>query len=330
MPGFYFDQRWCIQHGIGRFATEIRRRLLGWNDVPIDGYPTNPLDALKLGRCLRRQNAKLFFSPGFNVPAWSICPTVCTIHDLIHVHYPTQRSKLTLAYYRWFQRPIVRRSPLTLTVSKFSREQVLEWYGLNDEQVVCVGNGVSDEFKPDGPMIQCDRPFFLYVGNTRPHKNIDVLLRAMTEIDAEATLTMVLKPDEGLHQRIATLGLGDRVTFATGLSDSQLAEYYRAAVATILPSHFEGFGLPLVEAMACGCPVIGANRTSIPEVIGDAGRLFEANDSEGLTDLMAQILCGSVETEAMIGRGLTQARKFQWADVTKRVEQALKIVTGDK
>ena len=157
MPGFYFDHRWCAPHGIGRFATEIRSRLSGWNDLPMKGYPTHPLDAFKLARCLNRENATLFFSPGFNVPAWSKCPSICTVHDLIHVHYAHQRSSLTLAYYRMIQRPIVRRSPLTLTVSEFSRQQIIEWYNVPEERVVCVGNGVSNDFTPEGGI---GTPFF--------------------------------------------------------------------------------------------------------------------------------------------------------------------------
>src|SRR6056297_954459 len=154
MTGLYFDQRWCHQHGIGRFAAEIRKRLSGWQDLPIHGYPTDPWDVVKLSACLNSRRARWFFSPGFNVPVWATCRVICTVHDLIHVRYPQCRSSVTLAYYRWLQRPVVRRSPLTLTVSEFSRQQIIQWYGVDEDRVVCVGNGVSEEFHLAGPAIQ--------------------------------------------------------------------------------------------------------------------------------------------------------------------------------
>ncbi|QDT06018.1 D-inositol 3-phosphate glycosyltransferase [Rubripirellula lacrimiformis] len=326
MPGLYFDQRWCAQHGIGRFATETRKHLVGWNDLPINGYPTNATDAWRLGRCLRREKATLFFSPGFNVPAFAKCRVVCTIHDLIHVHYRDKQSKLKLAYYKHLQRPVVRRSPLTLTVSEFSRQQIIQWYGLRDSQVVCVGNGVSDEFTPDGPRLDTDQRFLLYVGNTRPHKNVDVLLRALSRIDSDLSLTMVMKPNDSIRRRIQQLGLAQRVRFRTGLSDAELAMHYRAAVATVLPSYFEGFGLPLVEAMACGCPVMGADRTSIPEVMGSAGLLFDPDDEESLVEQITRIESPSSDRQSKVALGLRQASRFRWADVAYRIDNALKNV----
>lgn len=326
MSGLYFDARWCRQHGIGRFATEIRKRLSGWTDVPIDGYPTDAMDSVRLATCLKTNRAELFFSPGFNVPAYGRCTTICTIHDLIHVHYPHGRSRATLAYYKYLQRPVVRRSPLTLTVSEYSRQQIIDWYDVPADRVVCVGNGVSEDFCADGERAEADRPYFLYVGNTRPHKNVDVLLSAMTRIDPDATLTMVLSPDERLHRSIADLKLTRRITFMSGLSDAELAKHYRGAVATVLPSHYEGFGLPIVESMACGCPVIAANRTSIPEIVADAGILFDADNADELAHAMTACLTG--RDESMACRGIDRAGDFRWDDVTARIADALSVTMG--
>ena len=176
--------------------------------------------------------------------------------------------------------------------------------------------------------MELEPPFFLYVGNLRPHKNTDVLLSAMNLIDADATLIMVLKPDKEIHRKIDLLNLTGRVRFVSGLSDQELAQYYRAATALILPSHFEGFGLPLVEAMACGCPVIASNRTSIPEVVGDAGVLFDPEDVEELTDAMTHALGGEDDTGVLVERGLKRAEHFQWKEVAHRVKEAIDETVG--
>ncbi len=130
MSRFFFDHRWCGTHGIGRFATEVRKRLTGFTDLALSGSPTHPLDALRVAFSLKRSRAKAYLSPGFNVPAGARCPVIATIHDLIHVHFADERTRAKLAYYRYIQRPIVRRSPLTLTVSQYSRQQIIEWYGV--------------------------------------------------------------------------------------------------------------------------------------------------------------------------------------------------------
>lgn len=325
MSELYFDHRWCAPHGIGRFATEVRQRLVGFADLPIGGSPTSPIDACTLARWLGRSGAKTFFTPGFNVPAWSKCNIVTTVHDLIHVHFRDEASVLKTAYYRYVQRPVIRRSPVTLTVSEFSRQQIIQWYGVDEDRVVVVGNGVSEDFTAEGPAAANDRPYFFYVGNAKPHKNVNALLHAFSMLSRteDVALKLVMKPNDDLLGRVADLSIANRVEFLTGLSDSQLAALYRGASALVLPSYFEGFGLPIVEAMACGCPVIGANRTSIPEVAGKAGLLFEPDDHEQLADAMKRMLGESQERDTLVAHGTERAKEFQWAHVASKVQAAL-------
>lgn len=328
MSELYFDDRWCAPHGIGRFATEVRQRICGFSDLPLSGSPTGPLDAYRLATFLKRRNAKGFFSPGFNVPAWARCNVVTTVHDLIHVHFARESTAFKRAYYRYVQRPIVRRSPVTLTVSEYSRQQIVQWYGVPESRVAVVGNGVSDEFVADGESLRSQRPYFLYVGNAKPHKNLETLMRAYAQVRREhdVELKLVTKPTESLRRQIEELSIGADVEFRTGLDDSALARYYRGAVGLVLPSHFEGFGLPLVEAMACGCPVIASNRTSIPEVVDRAGILFDPNDDEELAAAMQQVAGNPVRRESMIALGLNRAKDFRWSNVAAKVQAALKPI----
>ena len=317
MSKIFFDQRWCIQHGIGRFATELRQRLrqrlranysLPMLDVELANYPTHPMDPWRLSRFLKRNGATAYISPGFNVPIASPCPVIATIHDLIHVKYAGERRMMTSMYYRFLQRPVIRRSPMILTVSQFSRRQIIDWYGVADRQVCWVGNGISEAFHRDGPRRQTQKPYFIYVGNNRPHKNVRVLLDAMIQVSSQsdASLLMVTKADADLKRMIQQRKLADRVEIISGIDDALLAECYRGAVAMVLPSQYEGFGLPLVEAMACGCPVMGSNVTAIPEVIQDAGLLFSPDDPLGLATQMTRLIGDPSYRHRLIQRGQTR------------------------
>lgn len=326
MYDWVFDQRWCAPHGIGRFAYELRCRLKGFRDLTLAGSPTAPWDPWRLRVHLRRCRADGYFSPGFNVPAWVRMPVITTIHDLIHIHFERECSRAKRAYYRLVQRPVVRDSPVTLTVSEFSRQQIIQWYEVPDSSVVCVGNGVSAEFTPHGEAHHAETPYVLYVGNSKPHKNLPTLIKAMSILvnQHDIDLVLVCRPDSMLRSEIQQHHFESRTTVVSGLSDLELARYYRGAMATVLPSHYEGFGLPLVEAMACGCPVIGADRTSIPEVIGEAGLLFDPNDAEQLSECLSQLVQTPELREQLRQRGFERSAQFTWDRVAEKARTALR------
>jgi glycosyltransferase involved in cell wall biosynthesis len=321
-----FDQRWCKPHGIGRFASEMRKRIGGMSDITLAGSHLDPRDPFRLSRYLRRIENAAYFTPGYNVPFRPSCPTVSTIHDLIHVQYPAERSLLKSVYYRCLQAPVIRRSPLTFTVSEFSRDQIINWYGLDPNQVVCVGNGVSDEFCANGPVALNPRPYLLYVGNTKPHKNVQTLLEAISLLDADLELKMVIQQDDWLQSMIEEYKLSQHVNLIQHVNDAGLAKLYRGAQATILPSHYEGFGLPLIEAMACSCPVIAADRTSIPEVLAGNGWLFDADNVDELVDQIRIVIDRSSAVQQKVTSGLARAAEFSWASVARRARHELQRI----
>ena len=185
---------------------------------------------------------------------------------------------------------------MTLTVSEFSKQQIVDWYGISEDRVVVVGNGVSSEFTDQGAIYDSDVPYFLYVGNAKPHKNLTTLLDAFALVAAKTDCKLILatQSSRSLDKQIAKLPKYTQVEVVSGLSDSSLAQLYRGATALVLPSFYEGFGLPLVEAMACACPVIAADRTSIPEVLAGVGQLFDPQDVDGLAQLMKTSISGWV------------------------------------
>ncbi|EMI17394.1 glycosyl transferase group 1 family protein [Rhodopirellula maiorica SM1] len=322
---YFYDQRWCGQHGIGRFASEIGKQLTDFRDIPLATKPLAARDGVALSKFLRRNQAKLYVSPGFNVPWKLSCNVVVSIHDMIHVHFPKETSIAKAAYYRLIQRPVVRRSALTLTVSQYSRREIVQWYGIDEERVVVVGNGISESFTAAGPRFSHPRPYILYVGAIRPHKNVECLLQAIKRLDATMTpdLLLVCRPTAELKQWIVEAGLTARTTILSGIDDTQLASVYRGAECLVFPSLYEGFGLPAVEAMACGCPTLLSDRTSLPEIGGDAAIYFDAASVDDLRDHLHRFLAGAVDRDGMIKRGLQQASQYSWEAARRKVRDSL-------
>ena len=247
------DTRWSGVHGIGRYASEVLPRLsVEWSALEVGGKPSDPQDFL---RVRRTPGGETIYSPGYN-GFLARSPQVVTVHDLIHLHPTTNRRAVYLAHYSAVLRPIIRRNRLVLTVSETSKRAIEEWVDDDRVRVVNAGNGLSEAFHPGGsPAADDSAPYFLYVGNLRAHKNVDVVFRALARV-SEAKLVVVMNDREGAERRAAELGVADRVEVRGGLTDPELADLYRGAVATVFPSLVEGFGLPAVESIACGTPVI--------------------------------------------------------------------------
>lgn len=247
------DTRWSGVHGIGRYASEVLPRLsVEWSALDVGGKPSDPQDFL---RVRRTPGGETIYSPGYN-GFLARSPQVVTVHDLIHLHPTTNRRAVYLAHYSTVLRPIIRRNRLVLTVSETSKRAIEEWVDDDRVTVVNAGNGLSEAFHPgESPATEDSAPYFLYVGNLRAHKNVDVVFRALARVP-DAKLIVIMNDRESAERRAAELGVADRVEVRSGLTDLELADLYRGAVATVFPSLVEGFGLPAVESIACGTPVI--------------------------------------------------------------------------
>lgn len=327
-PRLFVDGRWRGQHGIGRFATELIRRIARPHRLlRSGGNPASPLDPLRLSAELMQARASrrdLLFSPGFNAPLAGPCRALLTVHDLIHLHVPEERSALKSLYYERVVRPAIRRCGWALTVSAYSAAQLADWSGLPLERVAVLGNGVADAFSADGPRHMAPRPYFFYVGNRKPHKNVGRLLQAFAELRGEGVELMLSgHPEPDIQRQLHKLGLTGHVQFAGALDDLELAARYRAAVALVIPSLYEGFGMPALEAMACACPVIAANVTSLPEVVGEAALRVDPQDTGALVQAMRTLLLDTQQRARLSGQGLVQARHFTWDEVAQRLERVL-------
>lgn len=250
---------------------------------------------------------------------------VCSVHDLIHLRIPEESGVLKRAYYEKIVRPGIAKAFRILTVSEFSRSDILNWSGALESQVICVGNGVDDCFFGSLTPYKPGFPYLLYVGARKPHKNLDRLLEAFAASRAGRELKLVLSgnADAATTALASRLGVADRLVFAGRIPDADLPAWYCGATALLFPSYFEGFGLPPVEAMAGGTPVLTTTATSLPEAVGDAALTVDPFSVEAIRDGIDRITHDDTLRARLIAAGPVQARKHSWDSVARKVDAVL-------
>jgi glycosyltransferase involved in cell wall biosynthesis len=262
----FFDKRWYGDHGIGRFAREFGARI-NHIDATLSGSPSAPLDPLFMSLALRKLTPDdTFLSPGYNAPLSIKGRMIFTIHDLNHIDVTANRSLPKWLYYETCIKHGIKKSTHVLTVSNFSRQRIIEWSGCQPEKVINVGNGVDSAFHPSSTSWQSGYRYFLCIGNRRPHKNEERLLQAFAAANLPTDIRLVFSGEAtpSLLQLATTLRVGERLVFRGRVPETELPTLYRGAIALLFPSLYEGFGLPVIEAMACATPVMKSNTTSLP------------------------------------------------------------------
>ncbi|MFH1476651.1 MAG: glycosyltransferase family 1 protein [Verrucomicrobiota bacterium] len=250
---------------------------------------------------------------------------VTTIHDLIPLMFPGYAPRAWkrrfFPLYRWLMREVAARSDLVITDSQSAHDDVIRHLRLAPERVLAIPLGVAPRFQPS---VQTDvgaraAQKILWVGRADPYKNLTGLIEAFAALRKQYHLPLELRivgPRDRRYPEasrlVANLGIEDAVTWLGYLSDDCLANEYQDADVFVQPSWFEGFGLPVLEAFACGTPVICSNKGSLPEVAGGAALTVQPQDIIGLTEAMRRVLTDFHLAQDMRARGLRQARKFTW------------------
>ncbi|RJO59185.1 glycosyltransferase family 1 protein [Candidatus Parcubacteria bacterium] len=291
----------------------------------------------KFPALLRANHLDLIHYPHFNVPFFSPKPFVVTIHDLILTHFPTRRATTLGPIKYWFKQlayrmvlsRAVQKAERILTVSNFTQKDIQKYFGYDPRKIVVAYEAV-DGFPqtqvPDDEILRkyyIQKPYLLYVGNAYPHKNLEKLIeffKALPPNYRNLKMVIVCKPDYFLNNLVSQLkasGLENRFIFTGFVPDAELGALYQHAHAFIFPSLYEGFGLPPLEALALGVPVLSSNKASLPEVLGGAVTYFDPLDVNGMIEALLTLDRDQNYRQIMIAKGLTQVKKYNWLEMAK-------------
>lgn len=278
----------------------------------------------------------LWHSPHYNVPVLKgKTRLVTTVHDLIHWIFRKDFFTPLQAFYAGFMlRRAVTGSHRIITVSNHTKEDLVRCFDADPQKISVIHEGVSSQFRALHDPLKVQRvrekyglpeTFFLYVGNLKPHKNVQWLLRVFREgrdnKKIGSALVIVGKKDKAYRpefNELAALQSGGGVYYLPSVDGEDLLSLYNAALALVHPSLYEGFGLTLLEAMACGLPVVACRAASIPEIAGEAAYLIEPGESEALLEAMQKMEADSALRHALILKGHHRASLFSWRQMAQK------------
>lgn len=259
---------------------------------------------------------------------------VITIHDLLPLRYPEHYPKQRY-YFRSILPMVIRQCSAIVCISNATRDDVLREFGRPQCPITVVPDGFDSAlFHPVTPGEACvdtSTPYFMFVGDMRPYKNVGRALSAFAGVSERNVKFVVVgnlhtRDSDPLLALVRQLDIADRVVFAGYVSDDEVVRLYHGALALVFPSLWEGFGLPPLEAMASGCPVITSNVASLPEVCGDAVQYVNPASVESIRDAMERIIREPALRENLRGRGLERAKLFSWDRTAREVSQVLESV----
>jgi glycosyltransferase involved in cell wall biosynthesis len=296
---------------------------------------------------LYQEKPDVFHAPHYVLPALTRCRSVVTIHDCIHLMFPQYLpNRAAYAYARGSLWNAAHKATRILTVSEASKRDILHFFNVPPEKIEVVYNAIDERFW-DTPTpedvervrerYQLAHRFILYVGNIKPHKNLVRLIEAfdgLRRLGGFDDVKLLIIGDQisklpALRRAVHSHKLHKEVRFLGYLTDETLAILYRLASLFVFPSLYEGFGLPPLEAMACGTPVVTSNVSSLPEVAGDAAVLVDPTSVDAIVDGMRRVLTDPVLEAQLRQRGPLRAREFSWERSVARTHAIYRAV-GDR
>ncbi|MEA2641125.1 MAG: hypothetical protein QOF51_2519 [Chloroflexota bacterium] len=291
-------------------------------------------EQLRLPRLLRHDHVTLFHGAINALPlAWE-GPRIATILDLTFLRIPQAFNRSNRLYLTWMTRYVARHADRIITISEASRRDAIELLGAAPAHVVAIPLGVDPQFQPMSDHLAVARfreanglpeHFILHLGTIEPRKNLLRLIDAYAELRRRGATDWPLIlaggrgwGDQPIFDRVAATGLDGAIRFAGFVPDSDLPLWYNAASLFTYPSEYEGFGLPVLEALACGTPVVASNSSSFPEVVGDAGILVDPADTRDMANGIERVLADDALRAHYASAGPERARRFSWRATAER------------
>ena len=289
---------------------------------------------------LKKESVDVFHSTTYSAPVFQPCKTIVTIHDLIPLIFPEDYRWIHTVYYRQVVQRSLKKVQSILTVSQSSKGDLVRFFGLDQNRIVVTYNGVDDRFSPDVSGLSKKRisevfnikgPFILSVVNQKPHKNVAVLIRAFERFmkKAKVPYKLVIVGIGGTDElKNISDAIHNSLIFLRRVTDDQLITLYQNAALFVLPTLYEGFCLPVLEAMACGTPVITSNVSSLPEIAGDAAVLINPDNIDELAGAIYNVLANKDLQKVLREKGIRQARRFSWRETAQQTLKVYEEVLG--
>lgn len=306
-------------------------RTVQWGRYKLDGHPW---EQVVLPRLVPTKG--WLWSPGGSGPLVTNRQVV-TIHDVAHLEHPEWYSWKFSTFYRWLLPRLLKRVSLVLTVSEFSKVRIVDIFGLSSEKVIVTPLGVDTRFsRSSGERVKnvishygIDSPYLISIASISERKNLRRLIEAWHQVGISG-IRLVIVGAKGLpFAGKSYLPSDPSIMYLGYVPDEDLPVLYSGAVGAIYVSLYEGFGLPVLEAMACGTPVLASNVTSLPEVVGDAGLLVDPYDVEAIAHGICRLIGDSALREELKRKGLERAKQFTWERTADLTWQVLQEVMGE-
>lgn len=277
-----------------------------------------------------KNKVDLFFSPAHYSPRFCPVPQVVTIHDLSYFYYPNEFLKKDLYQLMNWTKYSVNKATKIIAVSKTTKKDLMKWYHLPEDRIEVIYNGFEKNVnRRTAAVLGKENHYILFVGTLQPRKNLHVLIDAfnrLIKIRPEFSLVIAGKTGwlyEDIFQKVKNLGIEKKVIFTGHVPDEELTWLYKNAFCLVMHSFYEGFGIPILEAMANGCPVISSFTSSLPEVGGDACLYFDPQNPADLLDKLNQLINNDNLRKELIEKGRERIKLFSWK---KSAEQTLKVI----
>lgn len=323
--------------GIGIYALNLFNELkhvapqhtylnLAWgNDAALRTDQRLMWQQVRMPRMARQEQADILHVTGFDAPWSASCPVVLTVHDLIGLLFPDNLPPLERLYWqRWLPASVGWASHI-IVISQNTKQDVENYMHVDPQRITVVPQGVDAHFKPIEDTSGLDalrqhyklpETFMLYLGTMEPSKGLDTLVKAYAQIHKEVP-ALVIAGKKGhftrpLFKLVEQLGVQDKVIFTDYIPDEHVVGMLNLASVFVFPSRYEGFGLPPLEAMACGTPVVCSSSSSLPEVVGDAAATVPPDEPDALAQTLLEVLNDPDEQAALRQKGLARAREFSW------------------
>jgi glycosyltransferase involved in cell wall biosynthesis len=281
------------------------------------------------------QKLDVFFSPAHYIPRFCPFKTVVTIHDVSYLYFPEEFLKKDLYQLTKWTQYAIQRSEKIIAVSKTTKKDLMREYAIPENKIQVIYNGYenSKSLTTNYHLPTTSSPYFLYVGTIQPRKNISLLIKSFAQFHKNhPTFKLIIAGKKGwlyekIFQEAAQYECKDSILFLGFVSDKEKAQLYKNAVAFILPSLYEGFGIPLLEAMSYNCPVLSSFSSSLPEIGGEACLYFDPKNSSDLVEKMEIITTQKDTRTTLITAGKKRIKIFSWNVTGEKTLQALIMTT---